>query len=441
MSPEQIKGEVLDGRADLYALGVSAYWMLTGERPFDRQSDWHTMHAILNDEPAKPSSRNAAIPPGLDALLLKMLQKDRDKRPATGKEVADALEELASPSSVGGKKTTVAFLSEVLPSTFSRGNPVSEIKPTALPKPPDVSGAAFVQSAVQIPAGQAAAPIQAAPALASVEAIASAELPRSTVPFIPETAILPEPPKAPAPHVATMVQPLSPSSPLPPPQVKTGEEKPVVKPVTMPAGANAIGDLLAPPQRSGVPVPLVVFGLVVVIIAFVALAVVVPRLGGNAVDAGVVASNVDAGVRADAGTPTVLVKPPPPEMVTVTARAPSRIRWKAGETVVGLGDGLLNLPKTQKQLTAEDLRRGFSIDVEIVDGVADYNTVASGTVIIVRKGEGITITLGADDISTQRRLKLPVGRYRFKVVGKNGTVKETPIEVQLNGQHTLDAGK
>jgi serine/threonine-protein kinase len=147
MPPEQITGEVLDGRADLYALGVSMYWMLTGERPFDRQSDWHTMHAILNDTPKLPSALNPAVSPGLDALIMQLLEKQKDKRPATGKEVADRLEELSSPGSVGGKKSTVAFLGQLLPAAANRGNPVSEVQPVPAKADTDAAAAAQVAAA------------------------------------------------------------------------------------------------------------------------------------------------------------------------------------------------------------------------------------------------------------------------------------------------------
>ena len=48
MSPEQVNGEELDARTDLYALGISMYWMLTQTRPFDRASDLLTLTAILS---------------------------------------------------------------------------------------------------------------------------------------------------------------------------------------------------------------------------------------------------------------------------------------------------------------------------------------------------------------------------------------------------------
>lgn len=443
MPPEQIKGEVLDGRADIYALGVSAYWMLTGERPFDRQSDWHTMHAILNDEPVRPSTHNAAVPPALDALLLRMLQKDREKRPGSAKEVADSLEELASASSVGGKKTTIAFLSEVLPTTFSRGNPVSEIKPTAMPRPPDVSGG-VAGSQPAVPWSSPPSALVAPSPSSQFDAGLLGEV-RSTIPFIPETAITPE--TAPTPSSSPSLPsppPPSPPSPVPAPAVrvveKTGEEKPIVKPVTMPSGPNAISDILSPRPRSSAA-PFIAVGLIaVVVLVGVVVLVVIPRIAaGSNADAGV--NVADAGLRVDAGTPTVLVRPPPVEMVSIDSRGPARIRWKAGDVVVGLGEAKFTVPKTQKSLLAEDLRRGFSTEVPIVDGVADYNAVPSGTVIIVRKGEGILISLGQDDISTQRKLTLPVGRYRFKVVSSRGVAKETTIEVAAGKQHTLDAGK
>ena len=114
------------------------------------------------------------------------------------------------------------------------------------------------------------------------------------------------------------------------------------------------------------------------------------------------------------------------------------MRWKSGSEVLGLGEGKLQVPSTANTLTAEDLRRGFSVEVPIEKGVADYGALPGGTVIIVRRSEGTTIMLGADDVSTQRKLKLPNGHYVFHIDTK-GKKKDLTIEVQTNKQITLDA--
>jgi hypothetical protein len=87
MSPEQVQGERVDGRADLFALGVILYWLLTGQRPF-RGDMTEVMFQIVSKEPPPPTSLNPALPKSVDAVLARALAKPREKRYQTGKEFA-----------------------------------------------------------------------------------------------------------------------------------------------------------------------------------------------------------------------------------------------------------------------------------------------------------------------------------------------------------------
>ncbi len=80
MSPEQLKGKDTDARTDVFSLGVSTYWLLTGHRPFDGDSDVDVMQAILEKDPKSPRRLNPKIPPALDELVLQALAKDRARR-------------------------------------------------------------------------------------------------------------------------------------------------------------------------------------------------------------------------------------------------------------------------------------------------------------------------------------------------------------------------
>jgi serine/threonine protein kinase len=102
MAPEQITGSLdVDHRADLYALGCVAYEMLTGVPPLVRGSLRATMAAQVNDQPVRVGQLRPDLPPALDALIMRCLEKDVSQRPSSGMtivEVLDALGDAAVPA-------------------------------------------------------------------------------------------------------------------------------------------------------------------------------------------------------------------------------------------------------------------------------------------------------------------------------------------------------
>jgi serine/threonine-protein kinase len=92
MAPEQIRGDPLDRRADVFALGVVLYAVTTGKHPFRRESEGATLFAISAPDPAPAPSRFMTYPPELEAVLMKAVAKDPDKRYGSSLEFARALE-------------------------------------------------------------------------------------------------------------------------------------------------------------------------------------------------------------------------------------------------------------------------------------------------------------------------------------------------------------
>ena len=92
MSPEQAQAQALDGRADIFSLGMTLYKMLTGRLPFTGQNEYQVYDQILRKNPIPPRRLMAEIPERVDAIVLKSLRKARERRFQTAQEMADLLD-------------------------------------------------------------------------------------------------------------------------------------------------------------------------------------------------------------------------------------------------------------------------------------------------------------------------------------------------------------
>jgi hypothetical protein len=94
MSPEQVLGESLDQRADIFALGIVLYEMLTGKRAFQRATSVETMSAVLNEEPVDPLVANPSLPPAAAVAVRRCLEKNKEERFQSARDLAFHLKHL-----------------------------------------------------------------------------------------------------------------------------------------------------------------------------------------------------------------------------------------------------------------------------------------------------------------------------------------------------------
>jgi len=99
MAPEQVRGEAIDRRVDVFAMGIVLYALTTGKHPFRRESEAATMYTIASDEVVvSPRKFLPDYPPSLDAVLLKALAKDANARYPTASAFQRALDQCLPPS-------------------------------------------------------------------------------------------------------------------------------------------------------------------------------------------------------------------------------------------------------------------------------------------------------------------------------------------------------
>jgi len=198
MSPQQCLGEPVDGRADVFALGVCLYEALTGRPLYHRKTQYETMRAVIEDEIGSLRDLRPELPESLDAVVRKALAKDPSERYQSAGELQIALERwLMEQGEVVPQTRLADFLDELFEDEVGRG-PMVDSKPFGssfadLPVPEEIREAA---QAAQRDASQRI--------LTTPRIIEAVSLPPSDHPSR-ESSLPPPPPKSRMPLIAALV--------------------------------------------------------------------------------------------------------------------------------------------------------------------------------------------------------------------------------------------
>jgi len=138
MSPEQVKGRPVDGRSDIFSLGVMLYEMLTGEKPFPGQSITTVIYKIVNEEPIPPRQLNPSIHPGLNDIVMRALAKEPDDRYQSCRELQEDLKNYravgnAGPLANDQRNPDATLVSPRNNSGFPLGSPLHNGRPDETP--------------------------------------------------------------------------------------------------------------------------------------------------------------------------------------------------------------------------------------------------------------------------------------------------------------------
>jgi len=109
MSPEQVRGKLVDQRTDIFALGAVLYEMLSGKRAFHGDTTADTMSAVLKEDPPELTETNRNLPPGLERIVRHCLEKNAEERFQSAHDIAFALDALTGISSSSGHAAKVDF--------------------------------------------------------------------------------------------------------------------------------------------------------------------------------------------------------------------------------------------------------------------------------------------------------------------------------------------
>ncbi|MCP3142598.1 serine/threonine-protein kinase [Pyxidicoccus xibeiensis] len=270
MSPEQARGEAVDARTDIFALGVVLWEMLTGGRLFDGDSEVAVLRAVQQSAIAPPARLNPDVPADLDAIVVRALDRDPAARFQTAGELERALAQCVLKHARTVDDTDLsAFMRRLFPSSHTQALPAvqerTHVESAPQPRGEDAAGSAPREPTAVMPgvaggrgAGVAPSPDEDVNAATFVLARRAAEqgavpLPPMATPMMPLPAVASSPvPRAPMPPVAAPIAAVRSSRPegtpaVSPPEAGEGSGKRTSQPEGVSSVATGSG--AKPPSR------------------------------------------------------------------------------------------------------------------------------------------------------------------------------------------------
>jgi len=207
MSPEQVRGEPIDGRSNLFSLAAMFYEMVTDRKAFDREDIESLRQSILESTPVPPMHVNAKLHPVLSDLIMKALSKDPAERYQSGRELLDDLEKCKESKAQAAKQPAAPAKSAPVPEAVKSANQAKFVGASAAPAAAKAQPAPIkpVEKKIAIPQATPSRAV-AASAVAGSQAVSSRTVkpamdvatspsPSMSFPVVDETAAAPAEPQ------------------------------------------------------------------------------------------------------------------------------------------------------------------------------------------------------------------------------------------------------